>query len=155
MAGVDSQTIYFSWLVFLVLLFLVYNRESKQPDVKHARVSVTAAELIAMNTTAKTIVAAVTGKRIVVVDAELIVTAGSTAFTGGGAVSLYSGSSSVLHSTWAATVVTGATSPAAVIQAQLGSTSTTVSTALTLSNATAVFAAGNGTAVVSVRYYLI
>jgi hypothetical protein len=132
------------------------------PAVKHIRKSITAAELIAMYTTPKLLLAAPgSGKSIAVVKLELRMTRTSTAFTGGGAVIVQYDSTAngagtqALDSTFASTVVTGAAGVSyswrngAVIS---DATTTVVNKGLYLSNDTAVFAAGTGTAIVDIYY---
>lgn len=128
-------------------------------------VPLTAAEIIAMYTTPKLVVPAVSGKAIVVDSVEFIITRTATAFTGGGVVSVQYNSTangagtSVQASTIAASVVTGAAGttyttrpPATLSDVALASIQ---GIGLYISNATAVFATGTGTATVRVTYRLV
>ena len=127
-------------------------------------VSLTAADIIAMYTTPVAIVPAVTGKAIIVDSMELVITRTSTAFTGGGVVAVQynstaNGAGTATTATIAATVVTGAagttyTSRIPVNLSDVASASI-ASIGLYISNATAAFAAGTGTASVKVRYHLV
>lgn len=125
-------------------------------------VPVTAAEIIAMYTTPKLLVPAVSNKAIVVDSVEFIMTRTATQFTGGGAVSVqYSATANgagtlACSSTLASTVITG-TAGTTYSFRHTASISDTASATLSgiglyLSNATAVFATGTGTAVVRVTY---
>lgn len=132
------------------------------PGVTHKQVSVTAAELIAMYTTPKLILAAPgTGKTIAVVKAIVKVTGTATQFTGGGAAIIQYHSTAngagtnACDSTIAAASINGATGLVTFTRngAVLSDTSNALSNkGLYLSNATAVFAAGTGTATVDVWY---
>jgi len=128
-------------------------------------VTLTAAQIIAMYTTPVLVVPAVSNKAIIVESTELIITRTSTAFTGGGVVSVQYNSTangagtSVQASTIAATVITGAAGT--TYSTRTPATLSDVATAsikgigLYISNATAVFAAGTGTAIVRVVYRTI
>lgn len=127
-------------------------------------VSLTAAQLIAMYTTPVAIVPAITGKAIIVDSVEFDITRTATAFTGGGVVAVQydstaNGAGTATTATIAATVVTGAagrtiTSRIPVNLSDVASASI-IGIGLYISNATAVFAAGTGTATVKVKYHLV
>lgn len=129
-----------------------------------ATVSMAAADLIAMFATPVAIVAAVTGKSIVVDSMEFDITRTATAFTGGGVVAVQyantaNGAGTATTATIAATVVTGAagrtiTARIPVNQSDIASASI-VGIGLFISNQTAAFATGTGTAAVTVRYHLV
>ena len=128
-------------------------------------VPLTAANIIAMYTTPVLVVPAVSNKAIVVDSVSFIITRTATAFTGGGVVSVQYNSTangagtSVQASTIAATVVTGAagttysTRPPATLSDV--ATASINGIGLYISNATAVFATGTGTATVKVTYRLV
>lgn len=130
-----------------------------------AVVDLTAANIIAMYTTPVLVVPAVSNKAIVVDSVEFIMRGTATQFTGGGVVAVQYNSTangagtSVQASTFAATVVTGAT--ATTYSTRPPATLSAVATAsingigLYISNATAVFATGTGTATVRVTYRLV
>lgn len=134
-------------------------------DNMTATVALTAANLIAMYATPVQVVAAVQGKAIIVDSVDFVITRTSTAFTGGGVVAVQYNSTangagtSVQASTIAAAVVTGAAGT--TYSNRQPSVLSDVATAsisgigLFISNATAAFAAGTGTAVVTVRYHLV
>ncbi len=129
-----------------------------------ATVALTAAQLIAMYTTPVAIVPAITGKAIIIDSMEFDITRTSTAFTGGGVVAVQydstaNGAGTATTATIAATVVTGAagrtiTSRIPVNLSDVASASI-VSIGLYISNQTAAFAAGTGTATVKVKYHLV
>lgn len=130
-----------------------------------AEVQLSAADIIAMYTTPVLVVPAVPNKAIVVDSVEFIMRGTATQFTGGGVVSVQYNSTangagtSVQASTFAASVVTGAT--ATTYSTRPPATLSAVATAsingigLYISNATAVFATGTGTATVRVTYRLV
>jgi hypothetical protein len=127
-------------------------------------VSLAAADIIAMYATPVSIVPAVTGKAIVLDSMEFVITRTSTAFTGGGVVAVQydstaNGAGTATTATIAATVVTGAagTTYTARIPVNLSDiASASISNiGLYISNQTAAFAAGTGTASVKVRYHLV
>lgn len=127
-------------------------------------VALTAAQIIAMYTTPVVVIPAVPGKAIVLDAFEFDLTGTATQFTGGGVVDLQydstaNGAGTILHADIAAAVVTGAT--ARVISVRTPSDLSAIATAsitgkgVYISNKTAVFATGTGTAVLKVRYHLI
>lgn len=128
-------------------------------------VPLTAAQLIAMYATPVLVVPAASNKAIVVDSVEFIITRTSTQFTGGGVVSVQyaatanGAGTSVQASTIAATVVTGtagvtySTRPPATLSDVV--TASIKGIGLYISNQTAAFAAGTGTAVVRVTYRTI
>lgn len=127
-------------------------------------VNLSAANLIAMYATPVSIVPAVTNKAIIVDSMEFIITRTSTAFTGGGVVAVQyantaNGAGTATTATIAATVVTGAagktyTARIPVVQSDIASASI-AGIGLYISNQTAAFAAGTGTAVVKLKYHLV
>lgn len=128
-------------------------------------VNLTAAQLIAMYAAPVLVVPAVAGKAILVDSVEFVITRTATAFTGGGVVavqydSTVNGGGTATHATIAATVVTGAagttyTQRIAAVAGQSDIASASIAgKGLYISNATAAFAAGTGTAVLTVRYHL-
>jgi hypothetical protein len=126
-------------------------------------VSLTAAQLIAMNGTPVTIIPAPSaGKAIVVREVAFEMIPGSVAFTGGGAVSLvYHGTSTPVHagSVPASVVTVAGASPTTttVLGTATAANGTTApaGTGVDITNATAAFAAGNGTAKVHIWYNII
>lgn len=128
--------------------------------------SLTAAELIAMYAAPVAVVPAIAGKAIFVDSVSFVITRTSTAFTGGGVVALQyaataNGAGTLTHATIAATVVTGAAGttftdrvPAVAGQSDIASASI-VGIGLYISNATAAFAAGTGTAVMTVNFHVV
>jgi hypothetical protein len=133
-------------------------------EVLSTTVSLAAADIIAMYATPVAIVPAVSGKAIILDSMELVMTRTSTAFTGGGVVAVQynstaNGAGTATTATIAATVVTGAagttyTARIPVVQSDIATASIT-NIGLYISNATAAFAAGTGTAVVTVKYHLV
>lgn len=127
-------------------------------------VNLSAANLIAMYATPVSIVPAVTSKAIIIDSMEFIITRTATAFTGGGVVAVQydstaNGAGTATTATIAATVVTGAagktyTARIPVVLSDVASASIS-GIGLYISNQTAAFAAGTGTAVVKVKYHLV
>lgn len=140
-----------------------YNLEAELRGYPQTvEVALSAANLQAMYATPVLVVPAVSNKAIVVDSVEFIMTRTATAYTGGGVVSVQyantanGGGTSVQASTIAATVVTGAagttysTRPPATLSDV--ATASIKGIGLYISNATAAFATGTGTAVVRVTY---
>lgn len=124
------------------------------PQIKRAVVSLSAANLIAMYTTPVQLLAAPgAGKAIVVKRVYFVVTPTATQFTGGGAVSIKYASGADVTATIAAANVTGA-SAARVIRNQVDC-AVLANTAIQITNATAAFAAGTGTAKAYIDYEVI
>lgn len=132
-------------------------------SVQHKTVALTAANIIAMYTTPVALVAAPgAGKSIAVTKLALTITRTSTAFTGGGAAIVqYAATANgagqqALDSTLASTVITGSAGTTVSFRngAVISDAASTVTqnVGLYISNATAVFAAGTGTATVDVWY---
>lgn len=123
--------------------------------------SITAANLIAMNGTPVAVVGAPGAGKAIVVDSVLFeMTTTSTQFTGGGAVSLvYHGGSVAVHagSVPASTVTTTAGTTNTLLGPAVATNGTVVpaNTGVDITNATAVFAAGTGTAKVQIKYRIV
>lgn len=126
-----------------------------------AQVTLTAAQLMAMFATPQSILPAPGAGKVLIVDAITVqFKHGATPFTGGGALSfVYHGTAVTPHTgTVAAAVVTAAaddvqylgpnTSAAIDLQSE-------INLGLDIKNATAAFAAGNGTAIVTVWYSIL
>lgn len=124
-------------------------------------VILTAAQIIAMGTTAIQILPAPGVGKAIVVDSILFeITTTSTQFTGGGVTTfVYHGGAVAVHA---------GSIPAATVTAVAGSTNTLLgpavlangtvvpaNTAVDITNATAAFAAGTGTAKVQIRYRIL
>jgi hypothetical protein len=127
---------------------------------KVARVNLSAANLIAMNGAPITLIPAPGAGRAIVVEEiifKMIRTA--TPFTGGGAVEFRytNGAGAQVTGTLAATILT--TAGAATTHNKLNGVEASLVPAanapLVITNATAAFAAGTGTAVVEVRYKIV
>lgn len=132
-------------------------------SVQHVTKALTAANIIAMYTTPVALVAAPgAGKSIVVTKLAFTITRTATAFTGGGAAIVQyaatanGGGTQALDSTLASTVITGSAGTTVSFRngAVVSDAASTVTqnVGLYISNATAVFAAGTGTATVDVWY---
>jgi len=127
-------------------------------------VSLSAANLIAMYATPVVVVAPIAGFNIVVDSVDFDITRTATAFTGGGVVAVQyaataNGAGTATTATIAATVVTGAagrtvTARIPVVLSDVATASIT-GIGLYISNQTAAFAAGTGTATVTVKYHLV
>lgn len=131
--------------------------------IQHKTVALTAANLIAMYAAPVVILPAQgAGKSIIVTRLAFTITRTSTAFTGGGAAifqygtTVNGGGTQALDSTLASTVITGAAGT--TVTARNGAVISDLAAAtiqnagLYISNATAAFAAGTGTAAVDVWY---
>lgn len=110
------------------------------------------------------VVAAVTGKAIFVDSVEFDITRTSTAFTGGGVVNVQlantaNGAGTKVHADIAASVVTGAAGETRTYRIPLVLSDIAASAiegvGLYISNQTAAFAAGTGTARLTVHYHLV
>jgi len=127
-------------------------------------VQLAAADLIAMYATPVAIVPAIAGKAIIVDSMEFDITRSATAFTGGGVIAVQyantaNGAGTATTATIAATVVTGAagrtiTARIPVVQSDIATASIT-GIGLYISNQTAAFATGTGTAVVRLKYHTV
>jgi hypothetical protein len=125
-----------------------------------AHVNLTAAQIIAMGTTPVSLIAAPgTGKAIIVDNITVKMTRTATAFTGGGAVEFrYTDASGakVTDDVAAALVTTGGAGTAfANVRGIEASVTPVANAAIVITNATAAFAAGTGTAVVSIAYHVV
>lgn len=127
-------------------------------------VPLTAAQIKGMYAAPVLIVPAIPGKAIYVDTVDFDLTGTATQFTGGGVVdvqydSTANGAGTTVHADIAATVVTGAT--ALVRTHRISKDLSAIATAsitgkgLYISNKTAAFATGTGTAVVTVQYYTV
>jgi hypothetical protein len=126
-----------------------------------ASFSLSAAQIIAMGTTPVTIIPAPgTGKAIIIGEIIVEINTTATAFTGGGVVHFYyhGQTTEVMAQTLAATSITAAAGQAIMIlepvQTAAGSV-VTKEVGIDITNATAAFAAGTGTAVVTVEYAIV
>jgi hypothetical protein len=123
------------------------------------QITLTAAQIIAMNATPVTIIPAPGAGKSILVDYIMIrftyPASGGVQFTGGGAVSAqYSGGAAVATTLPAATI-TAAASADTVLGNTAANITATQNAAITLTNATAPFAAGNGTLTVFVYYSVL
>jgi hypothetical protein len=122
-------------------------------------VSLTAAQIIAMGTTPVQLIAApASGKCVIVDNITFKMTTTATAFTGGGAVEFrYTNASGtkVTADVAAAVVTAGAGVSFTNVRGIEASTTGTVDAAIVIRNATAAFAAGTGSAVVSIDYHVV
>lgn len=122
------------------------------------QVTLTAAQLIAMKTTPQSILPAPGAGKVLIVDAILFqFKHGATQFTGGGAVSfVYHGTAVTPHTgTVAAAVLTAAADDLQYLGPNVSGAvdlQSEVNLGLDITNVTAGFAAGNGSAIVTVWY---
>ena len=122
-------------------------------------VNLTAAQIIAMNATPVSLVPAPGAGMATIVDNitfKMVTTA--TAFTGGGAVEFRytNGSGTKVTADVAAAVVTaGAGTSFTNVRGIEASLTATANAAIVVTNATAAFAAGTGTAVVTIDYHVV
>jgi len=128
------------------------------------QVALTAAQINGMYAAPVEVVPAVAGKNIVVDSVEFDLTGTATQFAGGGVVNVQykntvNGAGTTVHADIAATVVTGATGRVITnrVPKDISATPTADITGvgLYISNKSAAFTTGTGTAVVTVRYHLI
>lgn len=121
-------------------------------------VNLTAAQLIAMGTTPVSIVAAPgAGKCTVVDNITFKMTTTATAFTGGGAVEFrYTNASGtkVTADIAAAVITAGAGTSFTNVRGIEASLTCTANAAVVITNADAAFAAGTGTAVITIDYHV-
>jgi len=121
-----------------------------------AEVDLTAANIIAMYTTAISVIAAPgAGKAIIVDECGIFLDAGTTEMADGGVVALrYTDTSgSVLTSTCAASVI-NSTTDAYWLLTPVGF-APLANAAVVVSNATQVFATGNSTATLRIKYHIV
>ena len=122
-------------------------------------VSLTAAQIIAMGTTPVQLIAApASGKCIIVDNISFKMTTTATAFTGGGAVEFrYTNASGTkVTADIASTVITAAAGVSFTnVRGIEASLTGTVDAAIVIRNATAAFAAGTGSAVVTIDYHIV
>lgn len=122
------------------------------------RVALSAAEIIAMNATPKILIPAPGAGKAIVVDNVLFkMNRTATAFTGGGALSIqYTSGGADVAATIAASVVTtgGAGTEYNNVRGQEATLTPTQNTSIEITNATAAFATGTGTAEVIIDYHL-
>lgn len=161
MAGSSRFTRGLGFLASLKAKVLSIGTSDVEEQFNVANVSLSAANLIAMNGAPVSILPAPGATKVILVDSivfKMVTTA--TAFTGGGAVSfVYNGG--------ATSAITG-TIPAAVVTAGAGTSYTAMGPAaaasgttllankgIDITNATAAFATGTGTAVVHIKYRIV
>ncbi len=126
--------------------------------LQKAVVTLTAAQILAMYGTPQSILPAPAAGQVLVIDQIIAqMKPGTTQFTGGGAVSFqYHGTGVVPHSSSIpAATITSAAGSENVVPPPTGVVQAPVATGLDIVNATAAFAAGNGTLVVTVFYSII
>lgn len=132
--------------------------------IRTVQVSLTAAQINEMAAAPVEIIPAVAGKAIILDDFVFDLTGTATQFENGGVVNLQykntaTGAGTTLHADIAAAVVTGATGR--VLTKRIAKDQSAIATAditgigVYLSNKTAAFDTGTGTAVVTVRYHLV
>jgi hypothetical protein len=131
---------------------------------KHVQVTLAAAQIIGMYAAPVVLVAAPgAGHTVMISKASFRITRTATAFTGGGAAiiqygaTVNGGGTQAADSTIASTVITGAAGTTHTWRSgltNLSDNSALDNVGLYISNATAAFAAGTGTAVVDVWYFV-
>lgn len=142
----------------------VINAEVAADVQKVIEVDLTAANIIGMYAAAIEVVAGVAAKAIIVDDVVLDLTGTATQFVNGGVVGVQykntvNGAGQLVHADIAAAVVTGAT--ARIITHRVGADISSIAVAdiigegLYISNKTAAFATGTGTAKLIIRYHTI
>lgn len=142
----------------------VVNAEVAADVQKVIEVDLTAANIFGMYAAAIEVVAGAAGKAIIVDDVVLDLTGTATQFVNGGVVGVQykntvNGAGQLVHADIAAAVVTGAT--ARIITHRVGADISSIAVAdiigegLYISNKTAAFATGTGTAKLIIRYHTI
>ena len=128
-------------------------------DDRTATVSLTAAQIIAMNATPVSLIAAPGSGRATIVDnITFKMTTTATAFTGGGAVEFRytnAAGAKVTADVAAAVVTAGAGTSFTNVKGIEASLTPVANAAIVITNATAAFAAGTGTAVVTIHYHVV
>lgn len=123
----------------------------------YATVNLTAANLTAMNGAPVQVLPAPGAGKMIVVDAAVLqFKPGATQFTGGGAVVLqYGGAGTIAAtSTVAAAQITSA-NPSNNVMVGVAASGVPTNVPLNISNATAAFATGNGSVVLTVFYHVV
>jgi len=126
--------------------------------LQKAVVTLTAAQILAMNGTPQSILPAPAAGQVLVIDQIIAqMKPGATQFTGGGAVTFqYHGTAVVPHSgNIPAATINAAAGSENVVPPPTGTIQPPAATGLDITNGTAAFATGNGTLVVTVFYSLI
>jgi hypothetical protein len=125
-----------------------------------AHIALTAAQIIAMGTTPVSLIAAPGAGRVIIVDNitfKMVRTA--TAFTGGGAVEFRytdaSGAKVTADVAEAVVDTAGAATEFANVRGIEASLTPVANAAIVITNATAAFATGTGTAVVSIDFHVV
>lgn len=122
-------------------------------------VNLTSANILGMNASPVTVIAAVASKAILIEAIEFVMTRTATAYANGGAVSFQYAGGSAVAATIASTVVTGAAGTTYTLRTASDlsdiASAAIINTALTITNATAPFITGTGTAVINIIYRLI
>jgi len=122
---------------------------------QYASIPLSSAQILALNATPVTLVAAPgAGKTIIVQDVLFTMTTTATAYASGGNVTFqYSGGNAVTNNV-ASTVVTAAAGTSYTVRQAIDVTAA-VNTALTVTNATGAFTTGTGTALINVCYRIV
>lgn len=130
-----------------------------------ATVKLTAANIIAMYATPVAVLAAVSGKMIVVDSIGFVMTRTATAFTGGGGTKVQygdtekGGGTGVQDSDISSSTITGEEGKTYTLKLPTGqadkASADITGVGLYITNKTSTFAAGTGTAVLTIRYHLI
>lgn len=123
-----------------------------------ATVALTSANILAMNGTPVTILAAVTGKTIVVDDICLKMVTTATQYANGGAVEFrYTNASGakVTADIASGVITAGAATSYTINKSIVTSLTGVVSSPIVITNATAAFITGTGAGVLTIRYHLI
>jgi len=118
--------------------------------VNGIEISLTAAQLIAMNATPLEIVTGVAGTAYEVTDCTIVFDYGTTQFTGGGAVVIEDSANTARTGTLAAAVITAAADSVTKVVGNAGTL--LVGSGLYITNATAAFATGDGVARIKLSY---
>lgn len=119
-------------------------------------INLSAADIIAMYTTPVTVLAAPGSGKAIVVDRFVFnFDYGTTQFTGGGNITLKYSGGATITSTMANTKVQAASDSIATVGALATEVTVSSNTAVQITNASAAFAAGDGTAKLTVYFSVI
>lgn len=121
-------------------------------------VALTSANIKAMNGAPVTLIAAVTGKTIVIDEVALVMTTTATGYANGGAVELRytDGSGAKVTADIAGAVITAGAGVSYTINKSIVTSLTgVISSPIVITNASAPFITGTGTGILTIRYHLV
>jgi len=136
--------------------YAVHSPDVTQTLAQHVAVTLPSAQIDTMYTTPVVLIPAPGAGMSIVVDQVLMrFTAGATQFTGGGALTVGYASGAACFTTLPAATITSASSSDTVLGSTAANITATQNAAIQVTNATAVFAAGNGTLTIHLWYQIV